>query len=103
MPNLLNENQAKKFAVKKRRWRWPALLLATLIILSSGISVWLSTTTSGLRSLGSAISHLSAGNMSFEGLDGTLSGSFSVRAMRFASDDLLVIARDVQLNWQPGA
>jgi translocation and assembly module TamB len=41
--------------------------------------------------------------MSFEGLDGTLSGSFGAHAMRFASDDLLVIARDVQLNWQPGA
>ncbi|PTR05792.1 autotransporter secretion inner membrane protein TamB [Nitrosospira sp. Nsp5] len=103
MPNLLNENQAKEFAVKKRQWRWPALLLATLIILSSGISVWLSTTPSGLRSLGSAISHFSAGNLSFEGLDGTLSGSFSMRTMRFESDDLLVIARDMQLSWQPGS
>ena len=103
MPNLLNENRARKFAVKKWRWRWPALLIAVFIILPSGISVWLSTTSSGLRSLGSAISHLSAGNTSFEGLDGKLSGSFSVRAMRFTSDDLLVIARDVQLSWHPGA
>lgn len=103
MPNLLNENRARKFAVKKWRWRWPALLLAVFIILPSGISIWLSTTPSGLRSLGSAISHLSAGNMSFEGLDGTLSGSFSARAMRFASGDLLVIARDVQLSWHPDA
>lgn len=102
MPNLLNKNRAKKFTVKKGRWR-PALLFATLVILSSGISVWISTTPSGLRALGSAISHLSAGILSFEGLDGALSGSFNARAMRFASGDLVVVGRNVQLNWRPRA
>lgn len=103
MSNLLNEKPAEKFIVKKWRWRRPALLLAVLIIPIAGIVGWLSTSSSGLRSLGTAISYLSAGNVSFEGLDGTLSGSFGAHVMRFTSDDLFVIARDVQLNWQPGA
>ncbi|MGH8684283.1 MAG: hypothetical protein ACREUM_02925, partial [Nitrosospira sp.] len=63
----------------------------------------MATSSSGLRSLGSAVSHISGGNLSFEELDGALSGSISAKAVRFASDDLIVIARDVQLRWQPDA
>ena len=102
MPNFPSEGQTEKSAMKKPRWQWIVLVLAVLIILTSGIGFWLSTSTSGLKSLASAVSHISGDNLSFEGLDGALSGSISARTIRFASDDLLVIARDVQLNWQPG-
>ncbi|KIO49756.1 hypothetical protein SQ11_04190 [Nitrosospira sp. NpAV] len=94
---------AEKIIMKKWRWWRPALILAVLIIPITGFVGWLSTSTSGLRLLGSALSYLSAGQTSFEGLDGTLSGSFGARTLRFANDDLLVIARDIQLNWRPGA
>ena len=102
MPNFPSEGQTEKSAMKKPRWQWIVLVLAVLIILTSGIGFWLSTSTSGLKSLASAVSHISGDNLSFEGLDGAFSGSISARTIRFASDDLLVIARDVQLNWQPG-
>ena len=103
MSNLLNENPAEKFSLNKWRWRRPASLLATLIIITAGVGVWLSISTSGLRLSGSALSHLSGGNLSFEGLDGKLSETISAHTVRFARDDLLVVARDVQLHWQPGA
>ena len=103
MPNFPDEGQTEKSAMKKWRWRWQriALVLVALITLIAGIGVWLSTSTSGLKSLASAVSHISGDNLSFEGLDGVLFGSISARTIRFASDDLIVIARDVQLNWQP--
>ncbi|WP_213537289.1 translocation/assembly module TamB domain-containing protein [Nitrosospira sp. NRS527] len=87
--------------MKKWRWQWAALVLVALITLAAGIGIWLSTSTSGLKSLASVVSHISGGNLSFEELDGALSGSIRARTIRFVSDDLLVIARDVQLNWQP--
>lgn len=101
MPNF-PEGQTEKSAMKKWRWQWVALVLVALVTLAAGIGIWLSTSTSGLKSLASAVSHISGDNLSFEELDGALSGSISARTIRFKSDDLLVIARDVQLNWQPG-
>ncbi|MDQ3186302.1 MAG: translocation/assembly module TamB domain-containing protein [Pseudomonadota bacterium] len=89
--------------MKKWRWQRPAWLLAVLLAIIAGAGVWLATSNSGLRSLGSAVSHLSGGNLTFEGLDGALSSSISAQTMRFASDDLLIVARDVQLTWQPAA
>lgn len=97
------ENQAEKLLIRKWPWRRPAWLLAGLIVIMVVTGIWLATSGSGLRSLGSAVSHISGGNLSFEGLDGTLSGSMTAQAVRFASDDLLVIARNVQLRWQPDA
>jgi translocation and assembly module TamB len=97
------ENQDKTFSVTKWRWLRPAWLIAILIAITTGTGVWLATSNSGLRSLGSMASHFSGGTLSFEGLDGTLSGSIHAKAMRFASDDLLIIARDIQLDWQPSA
>lgn len=85
------------------QWRLPALLLAVFIMMMIGTGAWLTTSTSGLRWLGSTVTHFSKGDISFEGLDGKLSGSISAHALRFANDDLLVVAREVQLHWQPGA
>ena len=85
----------------QRGWKWTTRGLAALIILTASVGFWLSTSTSGLKSLASAVSHISGGKLSLEGLDGALSGSITARTIRFASDDLIVLARDVQLNWQP--
>jgi translocation and assembly module TamB len=79
------------------------LLLGALIIVIAGIGAWLTASTSGLKWLGSAVSHLSTGNISLEGLDGKLSQSIKADVVRFTRDDLLVVARGVQLNWQPDA
>jgi translocation and assembly module TamB len=101
MSNFPDGSKAEASAIKKPRRHGIVLVFAVFIILTSGIGLWLSTSTSGLKSLASAVSHISGNNLSFEGLDGALSGSISARAIRFASGDLLVIARDVQLNWLP--
>ncbi|MEO7464610.1 MAG: hypothetical protein ABIV42_03960, partial [Nitrosospira sp.] len=81
----------------------PITLLVAFMMMATGIGVWLMTSTSGLRWLGSTVSHLSKGDISFEGLDGKLSGPLSAHTLRFANDDLLVVARKVELHWQPGA
>ncbi|ODT79078.1 MAG: hypothetical protein ABS69_07420 [Nitrosomonadales bacterium SCN 54-20] len=80
------------------------LLAAIFIILAAaGSALWLATSNSGLVWLGSALSRLSADSISFEGLEGKLSQSVSVRRMRFSGENLLIVARDVQLDWEPGA
>src|SRR5687768_4516982 len=85
------------------KWWQSVLLLGVLVIVIAGMGVWLTASTSGLKWLGSAVSHLSAGNISLEGLDGKLSQSIKADVVRFTRDDLLVVARGVQLNWQPDA
>lgn len=86
-----------------RWWQW--LLLAAIFILLAvaGSTLWLATSNSGLVWLGSTLSRLSADSISFEGLEGKLSRSFSVRRVRFSGENLLIVARDVQLDWEPGA
>ena len=103
MSNFLNKNPAEKPRSGKWRWRRLALLLAGLIIITAGAGIWLSISTSGLRWLGSTASHLSGGDLVFEGLEGKLSETVSVHTVRFARGDLLVVARDVQLHWKPAA
>ncbi|SOD42086.1 translocation/assembly module TamB domain-containing protein [Nitrosovibrio sp. Nv4] len=100
--NQINGHQTKN-SDRHKPWLRPVLLLAVLIIMVMGAGVWLATTNSGLRWLGSTVSQLSTGKISLEGLDGKLFGSIEADIVRFKSDDLLVVARNVQLNWQPDA
>src|SRR5687768_11235624 len=98
--NQINGHQTKN-SDRDKPWLRPVLLLAVLIMMVAGAGVWLATTKSGLRWLGSTVSYLSAGNISFEGLDGKLSELVSADTVRFTSDDLFVVARNVRLNWKP--
>lgn len=100
--NSTNGPQTRNSNRNTQRFR-SLLLLAVLIIIAAGAGVWLATTKSGLRWLGSTVSQLSTGNIVFEGLDGRLSEFVNADIVRFESDDLLVVARNVQLNWQPDA
>ena len=103
MPHPLNKNPAEKPGSNKWRWHRSALLLTGFIIITAGAGIWLSISTSGLRWLGSTASHLSGGDLVFEGLEGKLSDTVSVHTLRFARGDLRVVARDVELHWQPAA
>ena len=49
------------------------------------------------------MSHLSNGQVSIEGLDGTLVGPLSARVVRLAADDSVSVSRNVTLDWQPGS
>ena len=99
---LSNESGTGRSAMKK--WKGLAVLLAALILIAAGGAAWLMTTPSALIWMGSTASHVSKGKLAFEGLEGTLSGQvISARAMRFASGDLLVVARNVRLQWEPRA
>jgi translocation and assembly module TamB len=98
-----SEQRAQHVFPSFRWWQW--LLLAAIFILlaTAGSALWLVTSNSGLVWFGSALSRLSADSISFEGLEGKLSRSFSVRRVRFSGKNLLIVARDVQLDWEPGA
>lgn len=78
-----------------------ALVVVIMMIVASGF--WLVTSSSGLRWLGSTVSQASAGKLSFEGLEGELGRSMRAHMVRFHSDDLIIIVRDMQLDWEPDA
>ena len=86
-----------------QRLRWAALLVSVLVAMIVGFGVWLTTSISGLRWAGSTVSHLSNGQVSIEGLDGTLMESFTARTVRLVADDLVVVSQNITLNWQPGS
>ena len=86
-----------------RWWQWMLLGVIFLLLAAAGSALWLATSNSGLVWFGSVVSRLSADSISFEGLEGKLSRSVSVRRVRFSGENLLVVARDVQLDWEPGA
>src|SRR5688500_17082371 len=89
--------------VSVRWWQWMLLATIFIILAVGGSALWLVTSNSGLAWLGSALSRLSADSISFEGLEGKLSRSVSARRVRFSAENLLVVARNVQLDWEPGA
>ncbi|HEU4855265.1 MAG TPA: hypothetical protein VFS89_08275, partial [Nitrosospira sp.] len=86
-----------------RWWQWMLLAAIFILLAVTGSALWLATSNSGLVWLGSALSRLSADSISFEGLEGKLSRSVSVRRVRFSGENLFIVARDVQLDWEPGA
>ncbi|WON74349.1 translocation/assembly module TamB domain-containing protein [Nitrosospira sp. Is2] len=101
MEPSITENRSPKSVMQ--RWRRAGLLVLILVAMVAGFGVWLTASTSGLRWAGSTVSHLSNGQVSIEGLDGTLMRSVTARTVRLASGDLLVVGQAVTLNWQPGS
>ena len=84
-----------------QKWKAAVLLLAVLAVIVASAGMWLMTTQSALVWLGSAASHASKGKLTLEGVDGALSGeAISARTVRFESGNLIVIARDVRLQWE---
>lgn len=102
MARLSHEGESGGSGMKK--WKALALLLPVLAVIVASAGMWLMTTQSALVWLGSAASHASRGKLTLEGLGGALSGeAVSARTVRFESGSLIVIARDIQLQWQPHA
>src|SRR5688500_1818284 len=86
---------------RRRMLLFMALVDVIMMIVASGF--WLVTSRSGLRWMGSTVSQGSAGKLSFEGLEGELGRSMRAHMVRFHSDDLIIIVRDMQLDWEPDA
>jgi translocation and assembly module TamB len=101
MERSVTDNLSRKSAM--RRWRGAALLVSVLVVMIAGFGVWLTASTSGLRWTGSTVSHLSKGQVSIKGLDGTLLGPITAHSVRIVVDDLVVVSKDVTLHWQPGS
>jgi translocation and assembly module TamB len=101
MERSVTDNLTRKSAMQ--RWRGAALLVSVLVVMIVGFGVWLTASTSGLRWAGSAVSHLSKGQVSIEGLDGTLLGPVTAHSVRVAADDLIIVSQNVTLHWQPGS
>ena len=101
MEQLLTNKLSAKSGTQ--RWRRAALLVSVFIIIVAGFGVWVATSTSGLRWAGSTVSHLSDGRVSVEGLDGTLMGPVTAQTVRITADNLLAVAQNVTLHWQPSS
>lgn len=98
-----SEQRAQHVFQSIRWWQWMLLAAIFIILAVAGSALWLATSNSGLVWLGSALSRLSADSISFEGLEGQLSRSVSARRVRFSAENLLIVVRNVQLDWEPGA
>jgi len=101
MEHRVTDNLSRKSGA--RRWQPAALLVSFFVVMVAGFGVWLTTSTSGLRWAGSTVSRLSSGQVSIEGLDGTLMGPLSARVVRLTADDSVAVSRNVRLHWQPGS
>ncbi len=101
MEHRVTDNLPRKSGMP--RWRSAALLASVFVVTIGGFGVWLTKSTPGLRWAGSVVSHLSNGEVSIEGLDGTLMGPLSARVVRLTGDDSVSVSRNVTLHWQPGS
>ena len=101
MEHRVTDNLSRKSGA--RRWQPAALLVSFFVVMVAGFGVWLTTSTSGLRWAGSTVSRLSSGQVSIEGLDGTLMGPLSAQVVRLTADDSVAVSRNVRLHWQPGS
>ena len=100
MEHRVKDNLPRKSGAP--RWQPAALLVSVFVVMVAGFGVWLTTSTSGLMG-GSTVSHLSSGQISIEGLDGTLMGPLSAHVVRLTADDSVAVSRNVTLHWQPGS
>lgn len=90
-------NPKPKKSVKKH---WFLIFLLLLAIAVSASSIWLTTTTSGLRFLLSSVSRISGERIVFEDVNGTLR-ALSIKKINYISDELHASIDEIELQWQP--
>ncbi|SDY75549.1 translocation/assembly module TamB domain-containing protein [Nitrosomonas sp. Nm58] len=93
-----NDANPKPRKNSKRSWLFIFFLSLTLTLAAS--SIWVTTSTTGLRFLLSTVSHLSGERIIFEDVNGTLR-ALSIKKISYTSDDLRSTIDDIELHWQP--
>lgn len=95
---LNNDSKPKQTDKKKKPWLAVSFLLLTFALAAG--SMWIATSTTGLKFLLSMVSRLSGENVQFEHINGTLR-SFTVQKMSYRSDDLRLSIDEIELDWHP--
>ncbi|MDV6345685.1 translocation/assembly module TamB domain-containing protein [Nitrosomonas sp. Is37] len=92
------EAKPKQKGSRKKLWFLIFLLLLTVAVSAS--SIWLTTTTSGLRFLLDSVSRISGERIFFEDINGTLR-ALSIKKINYTSDELRATIDEIELHWQP--
>jgi translocation and assembly module TamB len=98
MKEHTTDSHSNQKAGRKKPW-FLIFFLLWIVTLTVG-SLWLTTSSAGLRFLLSTASRLSGESVQFEQVEGTLR-SLSIQKMRYISDDLHLTIETLELHWQP--
>ena len=93
-----NDANPKPRKNSKKSWLFIFFLLLTLTLTAT--SIWVTTSTTGLRFLLSTVSHFSGERIIFEDVNGTLR-ALSIKKISYTSDDLRSTIDDIELHWRP--
>ncbi|SDX86826.1 translocation/assembly module TamB domain-containing protein [Nitrosomonas sp. Nm33] len=93
-----NESNPEPKENSKKPWLFIFFLLLMLAMTAS--SIWITTTSTGLRFLLSMVSRVSGERIIFEDVNGTLR-ALSIKKISYTSDDLRSTIDDIELRWQP--
>jgi translocation and assembly module TamB len=74
-----------------------------LLVLAVATAIWLFSTESGLRALAGAATHLSGGIVRTEGIEGTLSGPFSMSRLILDLPEAKIELAGLACDWQASA
>ena len=85
-----------------RRNIWLIVVLVPCLIVAGG-GGWVVTSSSGLKWLVGVAEHQSGGNLSAEGVNGSLFDSFEVRQLVLRGEGWRITVNDAQIQWQPAA
>lgn len=87
---------------KSHRNKWLALVLAPCLVLAGG-AAWLVTAESGLRWMVGIVAHQSGGNLSANGINGSLFNSFGMQQLVLRGEGWRITLYDTQIQWQPAS
>lgn len=87
---------------KSRRYKWLLVALAPFLLFAGG-GGWLVASQSGLQWLVGAVEHQSGGNLSANGISGSLLDTFGMQQLVLRGEGWRITLHDVQLQWQPSS
>ncbi len=96
----MENTEANPKQKEKREKPWFLIFFLLLAVVVSASSIWLVSTTSGLRFLLSSVSRISGERVIFEDVNGTLR-ALSIKKINYSSDELHATIDEIELQWQP--
>ena len=86
-----------------RRTSTALSIVALLIVATIGAALWFAASDAGLRWASGEAAARSGGRLTIEGATGSLGGTVRIARLRYADEDLSLVADDVAFTWSPRA
>lgn len=87
---------------KPRRYKWLLVVLTPCLVVAGG-SAWLVGSRSGLQWLAGVVEHQSGGNLSANGISGSLLDTFGMQQLVLRGEGWRITLHDAQLQLQPSS